>query len=389
MMSGMLAALTSSAGAAARNPELREHCERLAVRLQDHYLRAMLTHLTVNDDWTEVLEEDSLPLRERLAIALQFLSDKELTAYLRRVLERCVHDGDIEGLLVSGLTPQGMEILQTYLDASGDIQTVALLASLNPARANERRTERWLDSYRDLLDEWKLFHHRCQFDIDRGRILNDAIQNGEVQPFRWTPPQMILRCNYCNKPLTPPLADNVKVRFHYRSFCSLLTASDPGYHMFALRPGASALFDLLDDFEHRTRHSAKFRANTCSCQRYVYVISSSPNPFQTFISFQTLLTTLSYSVNHVGTADMPPISWNGFMETKAGSRTRHALLPAVNVDVPMDFNLDLDIIVAAGHEPMIFKVWTARNTFCVFFCHLKVRLNNDGQFEPYVVYATV
>ncbi|EKM54852.1 uncharacterized protein PHACADRAFT_29989 [Phanerochaete carnosa HHB-10118-sp] len=212
MMSGMLAALAAFGSSGVRNVELRETCERLVVRLQDPYLRAILSHLTSTDDWDEVLGEDLLPLRERLAIALQFLNDKELTAYLRRVLDRCIHDGDIEGLIVSGLTSQGMDILQTFLDASADIQTVSLLTSLNPARAQEGRTERWLGAYRDLLDEWKLFHHRCQFDIDRGRILNDAIQSGEIQPFRFTPPQMILRCNYCNKHLTPPLPNNLRVR---------------------------------------------------------------------------------------------------------------------------------------------------------------------------------
>lgn len=211
-MSGMLAALNPSAGGGLKNSELRDHCERLIVRLQDPYLRAMLTHLTVADDWTEVLQEEALPLRERLAIAFQFLSDKELTAYLRRIVDRGAHDGDIETIIVAGLTPQGMDVLQTYLDTSGDVQSVALLASLNPARARDKRVERWLDTYRDLLDQWKLFHYRCQLDIDRGRILSDAIQQGELMPFRWTKPQIILRCNFCNKPLMPPWPNNAKVR---------------------------------------------------------------------------------------------------------------------------------------------------------------------------------
>jgi WD repeat-containing protein mio len=210
MMSGMLAALNPTAGGL-KNTELRDHCERLIVRLQDPYLRVMLTHLTVNDDWAEVLQEDTLPLRERLAIAFQFLADKELTAYLRRIVQRGVHDGDIETLLVSGLTPQGMDILQTYLDTSGDVQTVALLAVLSPARARDKCVERWLNTYRDLLDAWRLFHYRCQLDIDRGRILNDAIQQGEMVQFRWTKPEIILRCNYCNKALMPPWPNNAKV----------------------------------------------------------------------------------------------------------------------------------------------------------------------------------
>ncbi|KAF7795830.1 hypothetical protein EIP86_006997, partial [Pleurotus ostreatoroseus] len=163
----------------------------------------MLTHLT-NDDWTEVLEEQALPIRERIAIALQFLSDRELSSYIRRVMERCTRDGNIEELLFTGLTTHGMELLQSYLDASGDIQSVAVLAALNPARDHDTRVERWIGAYRDMLDRWRLFHHRCQFDIDRGRVLSEAVQQGEVAPYQWAPPQISLRCNYCNKPLTPP-----------------------------------------------------------------------------------------------------------------------------------------------------------------------------------------
>lgn len=212
MMSGLLAALSTGNGA--KNPDLREHCERLIIKLHDPYLRAMLTHLT-NDDWTEVLQEEALPTKERVAIALQFLSDRELSSYLRRIMDRCIQDGDIEGLIFTGLTTHGMELLQTYLDTSGDIQSVALLASLNPARAHDTRVERWLNAYRDLLDQWRLFHYRCQLDIDRGRILNEAIQEGELAPYKWAPPQISLRCNYCNKPMTPPWPNGVQVRDTY------------------------------------------------------------------------------------------------------------------------------------------------------------------------------
>ncbi|KAH9948641.1 hypothetical protein B0H21DRAFT_732415 [Amylocystis lapponica] len=206
MMSGMLAALTPVAGTASKNQELIEHCERLIVRLQDPYLRAMLTHLTVRE-WFEVLQEDALPLRERLAIAIQFLDDRELSRYLRRVTERCCHDGDIAGIMVTGLTAPGIDILQAYTDITGDVQTAAILGALAPAHAHDVRVMRWLDTYRDLLDGWQLFHHRCQLDVDRGRLLQDAVQYGDVQPFEWAPKQVLIRCNYCNKPMDPPFSE--------------------------------------------------------------------------------------------------------------------------------------------------------------------------------------
>lgn len=101
--------------------------------------------------------------------------------------------------------------MQTCLDASGGIQTVALLASLNPARAQGGRTARWVDAYRDPFDDWKLFHHRCRFDMERGWVLHEAVESGKLLLFRWTAQQMTLRCNYCSKPLSPPLSNNFRV----------------------------------------------------------------------------------------------------------------------------------------------------------------------------------
>ncbi|KAM5536681.1 hypothetical protein V8D89_009608 [Ganoderma adspersum] len=201
MMSGMLAALTSSTSS--RNPELAQHCERLIVRLQDPYLRALLTRLTVRE-WTEVLEEDSLPLRERLAIAFQFLDDKEVSSYLRRIADRAIQEGDIHGLFVTGLTAAGMELLQAYIDSTGDVQTAALIAALSPVLARESRAARWMDAYRDMLDGWRLFHHRCHLDTERGKVLKEAVEGGEIQPFEWAPKQVLLRCNYCSKPIEAP-----------------------------------------------------------------------------------------------------------------------------------------------------------------------------------------
>lgn len=200
-MTGTLAALIPGSP---KNNELREHTERLIVRLQDPYLRAMLTQLT-SRDWSDVLEEEALPLLERLAIAFQFLDDRALSLYLHRTVERACMRGDIEGLIVTGMTPRGMDILQNYVDRSGDVQTAAILSSyVCPARFQDTRSERWLESYRDLLDGLKLFHHRVNFDIARGQILRDAVQNGDLPPtFEWAPRHILIRCNYCSKPMNP------------------------------------------------------------------------------------------------------------------------------------------------------------------------------------------
>lgn len=243
MLSGTIAALvpySSSSNPTSRPLELREHCERLIVRLQDPYFRALLTHLALND-WMEVLEDESLPFRERLAIAFQFLDDKAVGTYLRRCVDRAVHRGDVDGVVVAGVgSRRGMEIVQGYLDRTGDVQSAALVGSLvcppqaargGPGRGRgnendgvgggkegarslkvgERMVERWVESYQDLLDGFKMFHCRVGFDIERGQVaLAAAVRDsggagavGAGGVGDWVPRQILIRCNYCNKPVCP------------------------------------------------------------------------------------------------------------------------------------------------------------------------------------------
>lgn len=205
IMSGTLAALTP---ASVKTPELRHQYERLIMRLEDPYFRAMLTYLALGE-WADVLEEEHIPLRERLAIALQFLEDDALSAYLRRIAEASVSHGEVEGIIVTGLTASGMQLLQNYVDRTGDVQTAAILgAYVHPHQLKDSRVDQWLDAYRDLLDGWKFFHHRCQLDIDRGQMLQGFAQDAEREPIKLVPPQILIRCNFCNKMISEPRAIN-------------------------------------------------------------------------------------------------------------------------------------------------------------------------------------
>ncbi|KAJ7477171.1 hypothetical protein B0H11DRAFT_2234647 [Mycena galericulata] len=218
MMSGTLAALMP--GSSTRSPELREHCERLIIRLQDPYFRAMLTHLTLGD-WDEVLDEEIIPFRERLAIAFQFLEDKTLTSYLHRCVENSCHRGDIDGLIVTGLTKRGMDILQSHVDRTGDIQTAAILGSYAcPFKFTDARPERWVEAYRDLLDGFKLHHHRVSFDIERGGLVQDAAQGDDRAPVEWAPRQILIRCSYCNKPVSNNNGDYTVTPKHKPTTCA-------------------------------------------------------------------------------------------------------------------------------------------------------------------------
>ncbi|CAE6368927.1 unnamed protein product [Rhizoctonia solani] len=177
----------------------REHCQKLGSRLEDPYLRIMMAHLAF-DDWIAVVEEVAIPLRDRLNIALRFLDDGQLGQFFQSVKKELERSGDLEALLFTGLTVSGLRVLQRYVDNTGDVQTAAILSALVcPGMLQDERSERWVSVYQDLLDGWRMFHQRCQFDIEKGEILCELVLNGDREPFEWVPRQLAIRCNFCDK----------------------------------------------------------------------------------------------------------------------------------------------------------------------------------------------
>lgn len=277
-MSGALAALIlqHGSGSLSRNHELRDHCQRLMAKLQDPYFRIMLSYI-VFEDWEEILDEAAMPLRGRLSLALRFLDDKALTTYLRRMTDMCRRTGIIDGLILTGLTPRGMDILQCYVDMTGDIQTAAIVSSLvSPLKWEDLRVGIWVEAYRDLLDGWRLFHYRCQYDIDRGSILQEGMQAGDLGVKEWVPRQFLIRCNYCNKSISPrqeaepgmsqKQSVSLELRIYvYNRFNHGIIAPDDC--LPSVRSPSAALFGLLVEHRYCLRYNARQCFATCFSHR--------------------------------------------------------------------------------------------------------------------------
>lgn len=149
--------------------------------------------------WGAVLKDNRLALQDRIAFACRFLPDAQLWIYLGAQCLRVFKTSDLQGLLLTGLTPLsggpspvpgseeasketaqarsrnsavvlnplgsasdqvdggevvngpiwessslGLELIQSYLDRSGDLQTAAVLASYFQALGvQDSRLERW------------------------------------------------------------------------------------------------------------------------------------------------------------------------------------------------------------------------------------------------------
>jgi hypothetical protein len=69
-----------------------------------------------------------------------------MTAYLNRTVESLVQEGNVEGIIVTGLTLRGVDLLEKALDRYGDVQTASLVMSfIVPKRFKDNRVENWVE----------------------------------------------------------------------------------------------------------------------------------------------------------------------------------------------------------------------------------------------------
>ncbi|KAI9908639.1 hypothetical protein PsorP6_016417 [Peronosclerospora sorghi] len=168
-----------------------------------------------------ILNDETLPLSDRLAFACRFLQADELLAFVAQYEAESLECGRLEGLIVTGLNTDGVRLLQAYLDRTGDIQTLALLAARLPSSyvAHVSPLDTWIESYKDLLNHWQLFHERARFDVGRSQlqdmlhgfrtIVEDAgrgspteLAGASSSSTVSVPPQLFVRCNFCNSSLS-------------------------------------------------------------------------------------------------------------------------------------------------------------------------------------------
>ncbi|MPC34163.1 WD repeat-containing protein mio-A [Portunus trituberculatus] len=187
----------------------RETCISLRSQLTDPYLRAMFAFLTDDaDSFDPVLGEAEMAIQDRVAFACTYLSDVRLMDFLEKLNTRLTEEGNLDGILLTGLCSEGIDLLQRYVDLTGDVQTVALVTihTLQHAIAKDSRLAHWVQ--RNLLDSLCLWNERAQLDV----IMNE---NKHAE----RPPQHIyITCNFCKKGITPYIQAAGRPRNPYARF---------------------------------------------------------------------------------------------------------------------------------------------------------------------------
>ena len=179
-----------------------ETCAEIAKELTDPYARAILA-LVSKGDWKAVIQEATLPLKYRVEVALRWLPDEDLTAYLRDATRDAIRQGDIEGIVLTGLGSAAMDLFQSYISKFNDVQTPVLAMSHTVPRfvtdsTNQMRFDAWRETYRFQVNSWKLHLDRARFDVMSRKFAVTWDGRRLTKP----PPQQVsLICTYCTRPL--------------------------------------------------------------------------------------------------------------------------------------------------------------------------------------------
>ncbi|CAG7836336.1 unnamed protein product [Allacma fusca] len=179
-----------------KNSLWREMAQTSCPNLDDPYVRAIFAFLTEADtSYETILNEKGLSVADRVGFACSFLSDSKLVTFLQELTNEMVKTGNLDGILLTGMTPQAIPLLQRYLDITGDVQTVSLLAIRTMAAdiPSSPQLQFWIERYRELLDSWKLWEQRAEFDI---------VKNTN-NPLLISPPEVTISCNFCGKNISP------------------------------------------------------------------------------------------------------------------------------------------------------------------------------------------
>lgn len=178
-----------------------ETVREIAKELDDPYARAILA-LVSNGDWHDVLEVSSVPLKDRMVVALMHLDDQELTEYIATTQEECIRQGDIEGIVLTGLAEDSVRLFQNYMLKFSDLQTPVLALSFtSPRYFSNPLVDLWREAYRSQLNTYRLFLQRVQFDIQATKLSVPHHDKSRKPLLAPAPRQVSLRCSTCDQAL--------------------------------------------------------------------------------------------------------------------------------------------------------------------------------------------
>ncbi|KAL2074388.1 hypothetical protein VTL71DRAFT_8166 [Oculimacula yallundae] len=161
----------------------------------DPYLRAIYGYITTGN-WRAIADATSLPLRDRTWVALRNFSDEKLTEWLTKEMEEAIQTGDIEGIVLAGITDNMIDIFAKYVEKFMDYQTPILVMSFcYPRYINDIRCDAWRKAYKDFLQRHKKYILRVKFE--QQSTVKSRLRD-ETPVIKPPPRQITIRCLNCD-----------------------------------------------------------------------------------------------------------------------------------------------------------------------------------------------
>ena len=123
----------------------------------------------------------------------------DLTRYIDESTTTAVKQGDIEGLILTGLTARAVTLLDAYVRKFSDLQTAVLAIShTSPLFLTNPLVESWRAAYRSWMNSWRMYTQRARFDVDSTKLSTPA--NGKSL-LKQSQRQCSLACTSCEQAL--------------------------------------------------------------------------------------------------------------------------------------------------------------------------------------------
>lgn len=177
----------------------------------DPYFRAICKFISNSVPLSEIIKDHDLNFTDRLAFAYRFLGAKTLENYLKEVIDEAKEKGYLGVLLLVGKNTEGVEIIQNYLNNTGDIQSVALLGVYFRLFRfpNEDYFKNLLSEYKDIMNKlgyWedRILLEKKMMEIEKSfaDTIKDRKEKEQMQDkSSYSASQ---RCYFCNSSLAHP-----------------------------------------------------------------------------------------------------------------------------------------------------------------------------------------
>ncbi|KAH9873333.1 hypothetical protein J1614_005731 [Plenodomus biglobosus] len=196
---GLAAVIACASPSSGVSSDQREACAWMADMTSDPYLKSLLTYF-ITGEWTTVVGMSQLSLSDRVAVALKYLPDAQLSHFLTTITSRCIAEGDISGLLLTGLTSRALDLLQVYITSHPPRlqDAVLLLSRACPLYIHDTRWTLWKEIYLSHLQTFRAFLQRTRYTKQHNALSVTREGRSTNKPSQ---PSLTIRCLNCQQNL--------------------------------------------------------------------------------------------------------------------------------------------------------------------------------------------